>query len=87
MLFSMSLDPGRTVLALNVGSSSLKFGFFMVSAGGSRVLVSGAEEAVGEPQAALARIAQRMEARGLPAPAALGHRIVHGGPQSAANTR
>ena len=71
----------RAVLALNVGSSSLKFGLFMLSASDSRVLDSGAEEAVGEPQEALARIAQRMEARGLPAPAAVGHRIVHGGPR------
>jgi len=76
----MSVDPGRPVLALNVGSSSLKFGFFMVGAGGSRRLVCGAEDAVGEPQAALVRITQRMEAQGLPAPAAVGHRIVHGGP-------
>ena len=77
----MSDALSRAVLALNVGSSSLKFGFFMVGASGSRVLMSGAEEAVGEPQEALARIAQRMEAHGLPAPAAVGHRIVHGGPQ------
>ena len=54
----MSDASSRPVLALNVGSSSLKFGFFMVGASGSRVLVSGAEAAVGEPQAALARIAQ-----------------------------
>ncbi|MEO6626203.1 MAG: acetate kinase [Burkholderiaceae bacterium] len=80
-------DPwSRPVLALNVGSSSLKFGLFMVGAAGSRVLVSGAEEAVGEPQAALARIAQRLQAQGLPAPAAIGHRIVHGGPQCRAHT-
>jgi len=77
----MSNHADRPVLALNVGSSSLKFGFFMVGASGSRVLVSGAEEAVDEPQAALARIAQRMDEQGLPAPAVVGHRIVHGGPQ------
>ena len=58
----MSNDPGRPVLALNAGSSSLKFGLFMVGASGSRVLVSGAEETVGEPQAAMARIAERAEA-------------------------
>jgi acetate kinase len=69
------------VLALNVGSSSLKFGVFMVGTSGSRVLVSGAEETVGEPQEALARIAHRIQAQGLPAPVAVGHRIVHGGPQ------
>jgi len=74
------------VLALNVGSSSLKFGCFMVDASGSRVLVWGAEESLSEPQAALARIAQRMEEQGLPAPAAVGHRIVHGGPQCRQHT-
>ena len=46
----MSEDAGRPVLALNVGSSSLKFGFFMLGASGSHVLMSGAEESVGEPQ-------------------------------------
>ncbi|MBC7480741.1 MAG: acetate kinase [Rhizobacter sp.] len=82
----MSDDPGRPVLALNAGSSSLKFGSFMVGASGSRVLLSGAEETVAEPQAAVARIAQRMEAQGLPAPIAVGHRIVHGGPQCRRHT-
>ena len=82
----MSDHLDRPVLALNVGSSSLKFGYFMVSASGNRVLVSGAEEAVGDPQAALGRIAQRIEAQGLPAPAAVGHRIVHGGPQCRQHT-
>ena len=82
----MSEALRRPVLALNVGSSSLKFGFFMVGESGTRVLDSGAEEAIGEPQAALARIAQRMEAQGLPAPAAIGHRIVHGGPQCRQHT-
>jgi acetate kinase len=82
----MSVDPGRPVLALNVGSSSLKFGFFMVDASGSHLRMSGAEEAVGEPSAALNRITQRMAAQGLPAPAAVGHRIVHGGPQCRQHT-
>ncbi len=77
----MSDDPGRPVLALNAGSSSLKFGFFMVGARGNRVLLSGAEQTLAEPQAAVARIAQRIDAQGLPAPVAVGHRIVHGGPQ------
>ena len=77
----MSDSLGRPVLALNVGSSSLKFGLFKVGASGSRVLLGGAEEAVGEPQAALAHITQRLQEQGLPAPVAVGHRIVHGGPQ------
>ena len=75
----MSDESDRPTLALNVGSSSLKFGFYMMGASGSRVLVSGAEETVGDPQEALARIAQRIQAQGLPAPVAVGHRIVHGG--------
>lgn len=82
----MTPDARRPVLALNVGSSSLKFGLFMVDAGGSDGLVCGTEEAVGEPHDALARIAQRIEAQGLPAPAAIGHRIVHGGPQCREHT-
>ncbi len=82
----MSADTGQPVLALNVGSSSLKFGFFMVDASGSRVLLSGTEETVGEPQAAMARIAQRLRAKGLSAPIAVGHRIVHGGPQCRRHT-
>jgi acetate kinase len=82
----MSDSLSHPVLALNVGSSSLKFGFFMVGASGIRVLASGSEDAVGEPLEALARIAQRIEAQGLPAPAAVGHRIVHGGPQCRQHT-
>lgn len=77
----MSDNTDLPVLALNVGSSSLKFGLFMVGASGSRVLASGSDEAVSEPRAAFARIDQQMKAQGLPPPAAIGHRIVHGGPQ------
>jgi acetate kinase len=82
----MSDSLSQPVLALNVGSSSLKFGLFLVDIIGSRMLFSGAEEAVGEPQAALARIVQQMEEQDLPAPAAVGHRIVHGGPQCRQHT-
>ncbi len=82
----MSNDAGRHVLALSVGSSSLKFGFYRVDASGSRMLDSSAEEAAGEPQAGLARITQQIEANGLPAPAAVGHRIVHGGPHCRQHT-
>ena len=77
----MSEDQGRPVLALNAGSSSLKFGFYMVGTSGSRVLLSGAEETPAERKAAVARIAQRIKEQGLPAPVAVGHRIVHGGPK------
>jgi acetate kinase len=82
----MSDSLTRPVLALNVGSSSLKFGLFMVGESGSRTLLSGTEETVGDPQAALAGIAQRIQAQGLPAPIAVGHRIVHGGPQCRQHT-
>jgi acetate kinase len=82
----MSNSLSRPVLALNVGSSSLKFGLFMVGESGSRTLLSGTEETVGDPQAALAGIAQRIQAQRLPAPIAVGHRIVHGGPQCRQHT-
>jgi acetate kinase len=82
----MSNSLSRPVLALNVGSSSLKFGLFMVGESGSRTLLSGTEETVGDPQVALAGIAQRIQAQGLPAPIAVGHRIVHGGPQCRQHT-
>ena len=82
----MSDALSRPVLALNVGSSSLKFGLFMVSGSDSRVLLSGTEEMAGESQATVARIAERIDAQGLPMPAAVGHRIVHGGPQCRQHT-
>ncbi len=84
--FLGSGDSGCPVLALNVGSSSLKFGFFIVGASGTRVLDSGTEDTVSEPQETLAHIVERLEAQGLPPPAAVGHRIVHGGPQCRQHT-
>ncbi|MEO7243763.1 MAG: acetate kinase [Rubrivivax sp.] len=76
----MSDEAGRPVLALNVGSSSLKFGLFMVDASGGRTMLSGTEETAGDPEAALAGIVQQIQAHRLPSPVAVGHRIVHGGP-------
>ena len=67
------------ILALNSGSSSLKFGLFSVDSAGAEELFS---ETV--PTAELAdaghRIASVLAAAGLPPPDAIGHRIVHGGP-------
>lgn len=66
------------VLTLNSGSSSLKFGVHRVDASRSQTLLaesitgSGAEEP-------LACIARRITESSLPAPEAIGHRIVHGG--------
>jgi len=69
-----------TVLALNAGSSSLKFGVYDVSATGCETLFSGAEEMVGDAQEAVARIATALTANAVPRPVVIGHRIVHGGP-------
>jgi acetate kinase len=91
------------VLALNSGSSSLKFGLYRVQPSLTEVLISGetgsdgdggtfqARDANGRQVAgdeplhgmrdALARIAKLLADRGLPAPAIIGHRVVHGGAQ------
>jgi acetate kinase len=80
------------VLALNSGSSSLKFGLYRVDAAGAACLLAGAEPnaAAKEPNAANApdaagsavlRIARQLAACGLPPPQAVGHRVVHGGPR------
>jgi acetate kinase len=92
------------VLALNAGSSSLKFGLYVVDARAPCMLVSGELETnadrggalsakdadgnaldcgakpVGTLNAAIDRIVDLLASRHLPAPEAIGHRIVHGGP-------
>jgi len=93
------------VLALNSGSSSLKFGLYRVSASRTEVLLSGVAESIGEASSklhirnsqgstladgtasipsqrdAVIIIAKLLSDSKLPAPAAIGHRIVHGGPK------
>jgi len=93
------------VLALNSGSSSLKFGLFQVHGGEVETLISGEIDAIGKPASLLSATRpsdkrQASEARPIatqaaaierihrlladweaPAPAAIGHRIVHGGPK------
>ncbi len=93
------------VLALNSGSSSLKFGLFRVLGGEVETLISGQVDAIGKPAslvsatrpsdeqqlsearpiatqtAAVARIGRLLADWRAPAPAAIGHRIVHGGPR------
>ena len=100
----MNGDTRLPVLALNAGSSSLKFGLYLVGASACRVLVSGMAETTdkghgafnfkdadgkvlnwearpaGVNAAAITCIAEFLTAQGLPAPVAIGHRIVHGGP-------
>jgi acetate kinase len=98
-------EPQLNVLALNSGSSSLKFGLYCV--GSSRVenLLSGEAESIGgksgnfhaedsrgsvllaetgpifSQREAVARIGRLLVDSKMPAPAAIGHRIVHGGPK------
>jgi acetate kinase len=91
------------VLALNSGSSSLKFGLYRVGSSRIQILLSGEAEAIGEEnskfqaqhedaltcetvsipsqQEAIIHIGRLLAESGMPAPAAIGHRIVHGGPK------
>ena len=62
-----------TVLALNSGSSSLKFGLYRAAPMRLDTLLSGEIPAI-------EHIEQRLAESGLPPPDAIGHRIVHGGP-------
>jgi acetate kinase len=94
-----------TTLALNSGSSSLKFGLYRVSASRTEALFSGVAESIGEAsgnfhvrdsqgstltydtasipsqQDAIIRIGNFLDGSQMPLPAAIGHRIVHGGPK------
>jgi len=98
----MALDT-MIVLALNSGSSSLKFTVYRVDASRSEVLLSGTAESIGSnvgkfsavdsrqheviseaahfanQSEAFARIALLLGSATLPAPTAVGHRVVHGG--------
>lgn len=93
------------ILALNSGSSSLKFGLYRVGRPGIEVLLTGEAESIGSKEGtfhargsretklvsetlsipsqreAVIRIARLVTNAKLPAPAAIGHRIVHGGPE------
>ncbi|MGH8611923.1 MAG: acetate/propionate family kinase [Gammaproteobacteria bacterium] len=91
------------VLALNSGSSSLKFGLYSVGASSTEMLLSGEAEAIGDGRGkfwardangeqriseatavptqrdAILHIGRLLADCKLPAPAAIGHRVVHGG--------
>jgi acetate kinase len=93
------------ILALNSGSSSLKFGLFTGRSDGVLALCSGAIEGIGsgagdfwirdangatlkedrhivaEQPEAVRAVAQALGTLPFPRPAAVGHRIVHGGPK------
>ncbi len=67
------------VLALNSGSSSLKFGLYRVDSAGAEKLFGESVSTADDPDA-IDRVAGVLAAAGMPPPDAIGHRIVHGGP-------
>jgi acetate kinase len=71
-----------TVLALNSGSSSMKFGLYGVGASGVTILLSGEVEAksLAETSNAIVEIAERLADAKMPMPRVIGHRVVHDGP-------
>ncbi len=101
----MDVDRGLNVLALNSGSSSLKFGLYRVRSSRTETLLSGEAQSIGEgngdfhaqdshgnalhveagsvsgPREAIIRIGRLLSDTKMPAPAAIGYRIVHGGPK------
>ena len=67
------------ILALNSGSSTLKFGLYRVQA--SSVDALRCETiATSDPAQASSRLGRLLAEPGMPQPDAIGHRIVHGGP-------
>jgi acetate kinase len=67
------------VLALNSGSSSLKFGLYRVDSAGAEKLLGESVSTADYPDA-IARVASVLAASEMPPPDAIGHRVVHGGP-------
>src|SRR5271170_2303245 len=98
-------ESGLNVLALNSGSSSLKFGLYCVGPSRIERLLSGEAESIGDKSGrfhaenlrgtallsetgsipsqreAIIRIGRLLIDSKMPAPDAIGHRIVHGGPK------
>ena len=72
----------RNILALNSGSSSLKFGLYRVDSAGPEKLFgeTPATVSTADPPDTITRVASVLAASGMPPPDAVGHRIVHGGP-------
>jgi len=97
-------DPALHLIALNSGSSSLKFGLYAVQPGQVTGLVRGEAQRIGQARSAfqaedgsgrslcsetaalptvqdvVARVAGLLVDLDAPAPQAIGHRVVHGGP-------
>ncbi|MBB3228337.1 acetate kinase [Luteibacter sp. Sphag1AF] len=70
----------RHVLALNSGSSSLKYGLYATDGASARALLSDQTDAPARGDDPLNTIIGALKEKALPAPDAIGHRIVHGGP-------
>ena len=82
----MTPGDGSRVLVLNTGSSSIKYRLF----DGSATVAKGLIERIGEPggdapdhRGALQRVMDELDLTGL---VAVGHRVVHGGPEFSAAT-
>ncbi len=67
------------ILALNSGSSSLKFALYRVDSTGAEKLF-GESVATADHPDGITRVVSAFAASGMPPPDAIGHRIVHGGP-------
>ncbi|UPG92895.1 acetate/propionate family kinase [Luteibacter aegosomatissinici] len=68
------------ILALNTGSSSLKYGLYDVEGDTVEALFSDQTDAPGGNADPVHAITATLKEKGLPRPDAIGHRIVHGGP-------
>lgn len=68
------------VLALNTGSSSLKYGLYRVEGDTCESLFADQIDAPGGDADPVAAIVDALRTRSLPTPDAVGHRLVHGGP-------
>ena len=66
------------VLALNSGSSSLKFGLYRVDSSGAERLFGESVATAAQPDA-ITQVTRVLADAGMPPPQAIGHRIVHGG--------
>src|SRR5256884_2517868 len=82
----------EAILCLNAGSSSLKFALYRMGETKEELLTSGTIRAdptreSSQHGAAVRRVFADLEQRGVPAAAAIGHRLVHGGPAYAAPRR
>ena len=86
----MSTTPMR-VLSINCGSSSLKHALFDVDDGTEREIARGSVDRIGtkvpDHAAAVHFVLDELESQGEPLPAAIGHRVVHGGAEHTAPAR